>query len=123
MTLRLPRKGRPKKASLTQVLIVETLLRTLGAIGRDQSRRKRELLPHLACFGDPYPSRERVLRAVMAAAPELGIPIASWNDGYFLIADEADVDACQNDLRGRIRALEDRIGELERYRPSAGRLF
>lgn len=59
---------------------------------------------------------DRKLRLIMAAAPSLGVALASSGDGYFAVTTTRDLDVCIAECRSRMTELAKRAHALESLR-------
>lgn len=114
----------PKLPSREQVEIVVDALRAVGAVGAAHAVPRRLVLPRCGRLGAD-PTRDRLLRACVAAAAGYGIPIGSCGDGYYLAVTAEDLDVSLRELLSRIEELSARVRGLEACRRPllAERLF
>jgi hypothetical protein len=121
-------KHPPKRATVEQCEALRAALIHVGAVGRYKAIPRRDVLARCRLqLADRAPSADRVLREILATAPEYGIPLVSCNDGYYVATCAEDIEACIRDLRSRAGEMWRRIQALEALQPAVatpdGRLF
>lgn len=85
--------------------LVESVVLQLGAIGVDKAVPRKSVLQRLAMS-------DRRLRAIVAAAPGMGVPLGSCGSGYYTLASEADAERAANECASRIGELRKREKSL-----------
>lgn len=105
----------PKPPSREQIDVVVDALRACGAVGADQAVPRRLVLPRCGRLGAD-PTRDRLLRACVAAAPSYGVPIGSCGEGYYLATTAEDIDVALRELLSRVEELTGRVRALETCR-------